>query len=133
MDLVHPDDHGRTRDAFGQLIKGEPVLSFENRYRCSNGGYRWLSWVAVPDDGKFYCTARDITGEKEQAVKLALRTVERDRLWELSADLMLRCRFDGTVVAVNPAWTEILGWAEADLIGASLFRFAHPDDLGKTT
>ncbi len=87
----------------------------------------------MPDEGKFYCTARDITGEKEQAAKLALRTVERDRLWELSADLMLRCRFDGTAVAVNPAWTEILGWAEAELIGASLFRFVHPDDLGKTT
>ena len=133
MDLVHPEDHGRTRDAFDRLGKGEPVLRFENRYRCKDGGCRWLSWVAVPDEGKFYCTARDVTEEKEQAAKLAVRTVERDRLWELSTDLMLRCRFDGTVVAVNPAWAEILGWAEADLVGASLFRFVHPDDAEKTT
>ena len=133
MELVHPEDHERTRDAFSRLGEGEPVLRFENRYRCKDGGYRWLSWVAAPEEGKFYCSARDVTKEKQQAAKLAIRTVERDRLWELSTDLMLRCRFDGTIVAVNPAWAGILDWAETDLVGASLFRFVHPDDVEKTT
>jgi len=133
MELVHPDDRERTRDAFGRLGKGEPVLRFDNRYRRRDGSYRWLSWVAVPEEGRFYCSARDVTEEKEQAAKLAIRTVERDRLWELSTDLMLRCRFDGTIAAVNPAWMEVLGWAETDLVGASLFRFVHPDDVEKTT
>jgi sigma-B regulation protein RsbU (phosphoserine phosphatase) len=27
--------------------------------------YRWLSWVAVPEGGKVYCVARDITSRKE--------------------------------------------------------------------
>ena len=133
MDLVHPDDQERTRDALNRLRAGEPVLRFENRCRRKDGSHRWLSWVAVPEKGRFYCSARDITAEKEQAAKLAIRTVERNRLWELSADLMLRCRFDGTIVAVNPAWTEILGWDETDLIGASLFRLVHSDDMEKTT
>jgi len=133
MELVHPEDHERTRDVFRRLGKGEPMLRFENRYQRKDGSYRWLSWVAVPEEDKFYCSARDVTEEKEQAAKLSLRTVERDRLWELSTDLMLRCRFDGTVAAVNPAWTKILGWAETDLVGASLFRFVHADDVERTT
>jgi signal transduction histidine kinase len=41
-------------------------MRFENRYRCKEGGYHWLSWVAVPDEGKVYCSARDITAEREQ-------------------------------------------------------------------
>ena len=35
---------------------------------------------------------------------------ERDRIWRLSTDLMLVARFDGEVLAVNPAWTNVLGW-----------------------
>ena len=48
-----------------------PALRFENRYRHRDGTWRWLSWVGVPDDGKVYCSARDITADKEQASALA--------------------------------------------------------------
>jgi PAS domain S-box-containing protein len=72
FDFVHPDDLERTRLAYARGIElGEPALSFENRYRHAEGGYRWLSWVAIPEDGKIYCSARDITAEKEAAESLA--------------------------------------------------------------
>jgi PAS domain S-box-containing protein len=73
FDFIHPDDLPKTRDAWDDAIeRGLPALRFENRYRHKNGSYRWLSWVAVPDDGKIYCSARDITDEKEQANALAV-------------------------------------------------------------
>ena len=50
------------------------MLNLETRYRHRDGSYRWLSWVAVPESGKLYCSARDITTEKQQAE--ALRTAE---------------------------------------------------------
>ena len=34
---------------------------------------------------------------------------ERDRTWQLSPDLLLMARPDAMLVAVNPAWTAILG------------------------
>ncbi|MEO7067000.1 MAG: ATP-binding protein, partial [Rhodanobacter sp.] len=72
FDFLHPDDMERNRIAFTRAIElGEPALRFENRYRHANGGYRWLSWVAIPDEGKIYCSARDITTEKEAAAVLA--------------------------------------------------------------
>lgn len=72
FDFLHPDDLGRTQLAFARAIElGEPALRFENRYRHIDGGYRWLSWVAIPEDGKIYCSARDITAEKEAAESLA--------------------------------------------------------------
>ncbi len=45
---------------------------------------------------------------------------------------MLRCTFDRKITAVNPAWTEILGWPENELVGCSLFDFVHRDDLQRT-
>ncbi|RYF11954.1 MAG: response regulator, partial [Deltaproteobacteria bacterium] len=53
------------------IERGEPALDFENRYRTKAGDWRWLSWVAVPDQGKVYCSARDITVEQERVTQLA--------------------------------------------------------------
>lgn len=64
--------------------------------------------------------------------QIAERTADRNALWQLSRDLMLRCTFEGTITAVNPAWTETLGWQEHELIGTSLFKLIHPDDLEHT-
>ncbi len=73
-DLLHPDDIGRSQTALDALSSNHPVLNLETRYRHKDGSYRWLSWVAVPESGKLYCSARDITNEKQQAE--ALRTAE---------------------------------------------------------
>ncbi|MEO7072634.1 MAG: PAS domain-containing protein [Rhodanobacter sp.] len=71
LDFLHADDLARTRLAFAHAIElGEPALHFENRYRHADGSYRWLSWVAIPEDDKIYCSARDITTEKEAAAAL---------------------------------------------------------------
>src|SRR2546423_11169915 len=66
---------GLTSSKASQLAGGGEVISFENRYRCKDGSYRWLLWNAAPDlDAKLiYATARDITERKlvdEQIQKL---------------------------------------------------------------
>jgi PAS domain S-box-containing protein len=66
------------------------------------------------------------------ALQVVERTADRNRLWQLSADIMLVAQFDGVINSVNPAWTAVLGWTETDLIGRSLFDFVHPDDLEMT-
>jgi PAS domain S-box-containing protein len=60
------------------------------------------------------------------------RTRDRNRLWELSADIMLRCGFDGRIDIVNPAWKDVLGLDEETLVGANLLDHIHPDDLERT-
>jgi PAS domain S-box-containing protein len=63
----------------------------------------------------------------------ALRTqLERDRLFNLSLDLMCVAGFDGYLKQVNPAWTQTLGWSEAELLGRVWLEFVHPDDLAVT-
>ena len=45
IDFVHPDDHAATlREVERQLVTGEKVLQFENRYRHKDGSWRVLSW-----------------------------------------------------------------------------------------
>jgi PAS domain S-box-containing protein len=130
--LVHPDDLPATRGILSAAANGRPVSRFQNRYRHRDGGYRWLAWVAVLEDGKIYCTARDITAEREQAAALATRTRERDRAWGLSQELLVIASPEGKLVAVNARWSEQLGWSEQELLGANFADYTHPEDLVAT-
>ncbi|QHI97548.1 GAF domain-containing protein [Xylophilus rhododendri] len=64
--------------------------------------------------------------------EVALRTADRNHLWQLSRDVLLVARFDGEIVAVNPAWEATLGWTERELLGRSFMDLVHPDDLAHT-
>jgi PAS domain S-box-containing protein len=39
---------------------------------------------------------------------------------------------DGTLAAVNAAWTTLLGWERHELVGSRFTKFTHPDDLDAT-
>ncbi len=71
INFVHPEDIEVTLAEFHRLQTGIPAINFENRYRCKNGSYRWLSWNAQPfEEGTVYAVARDITESKEAQQKL---------------------------------------------------------------
>jgi PAS domain S-box-containing protein len=83
IEFVHPDDRARTLDQNGKVRTGGQARSFENRYLCKDGSFRWLLWNAAPDFGQkvIYSVARDITDSK-------LAAQERERLLqELQAAL----------------------------------------------
>ncbi|SDO60055.1 PAS domain S-box-containing protein [Methylobacterium phyllostachyos] len=70
-EFVHPNDQAATLAVWLDAVeRGLPALRFQNRYRHKDGTWRWLAWVGVPDDGKVYCSAREITADKEQAAAL---------------------------------------------------------------
>lgn len=67
FDFVHPDDRERTLEQNRRVRSGEQALSFENRYLCKDGSYRWLLWNATADlDQQIICAvARDVTVQKQ--------------------------------------------------------------------
>jgi PAS domain S-box-containing protein len=67
IEFIHPDDRAATLAQAEKVAGGEPVLSFENRYLCKNGGYRWLLWQAAPSlsEQLIYAVALDITARKQ--------------------------------------------------------------------
>jgi len=70
-----------------------------------------------------------VTLNADLARQVARRTAERDRMWNASPDLMVVVAPDGRYLAVNPAWTEILGYRPEELIGIEALALVHPDDL----
>jgi PAS domain S-box-containing protein len=99
---------------------------------------RWLS------DGRVFVTAilRDITERHaaEQALRelntsleqrVEERTQERDRIWQVSRDMLGVAAADGTWISINPAWTTILGWSPDEIRGKTSEWLEHPDDRRK--
>ncbi|WP_246498198.1 PAS domain-containing protein [Microvirga soli] len=137
-DFVHPDDTGASSQAFERVREGSPVLQFENRYRTTDGDWRWLSWVAVPESGKLYSVTRDVTAERNRQARLeAAEAARRD------ADTLYRTYFENTpealfVIAVstdgsfvveelNPAHEAGIGFKLADVRGKRIEDILPPD------
>jgi len=72
LDFVHPDDRPATVAEAAKLSAGARAIAFENRYRCKDGSYKWLSWNSVPFGGQevIYAMARDVTERKRWQVEL---------------------------------------------------------------
>ena len=78
LDFVHPDDVPATLAEMGKLAQGHPTISFQNRYRCKDGSYKWLSWRAqpTPDGARQYAIARDVTDQQRLLQELHEREFE---------------------------------------------------------
>lgn len=81
MNFVLPEDHQATLQTFAQLRAGKPMIYFENRYRCKDGSYRWLSWSCQPlvEARQYFAVARDVTERKSEEITLA----RSNRAWRL--------------------------------------------------
>src|ERR1700687_4343094 len=66
------------------------------------------------------------------AQRVEEKTRERDRIWNVSQDLLLVANRNGVWRTVNPAWTRTLGWSEAELLNRTSDWLEHPDDHGLT-
>ncbi|MDV2992456.1 MAG: Sensor histidine kinase RcsC [Chroococcidiopsis sp. SAG 2025] len=66
IEFVHPEDRAMTSNEAQRLAQGIPTVGFENRYRCRDGSYRWISWSVAPfiEQKILYCVARDVTDRK---------------------------------------------------------------------
>jgi PAS domain S-box-containing protein len=83
LNFVHPEDRAATLAEAGKLATGAYTASFENRYQCKDGTYRWLLWSATPSVERklIYAVARDVTGRKriDQQLHQAKEDAERAR------------------------------------------------------
>lgn len=118
--------------------------------RPDTGEARWLTrrgefirdadWSGLRFVGVIY----DVTAAKRTEAALrtlnetletqvAMRTAERDRLWEFSEDLLVVAEHDGFMLRVNPSWHRLLGHEEAGLLRTRFIDLVHPDDRSVMT
>ncbi len=140
--LIFDEDRQAASDAITEAREGDS-FDFSFRFRRPDGETRWLTTRGrcVRDNPRRVIgicldvtEMRRLSDQLEAAnaqleSRVAERTAERDRIWKLSRELFVVIGLDAAIVAVNPAWTVLLGWTESDLVGRSLRDFIHPEDI----
>lgn len=106
LDFVHPDDREGTIAAGQQLMRGEEVVLFVNRYRCQDGSWRWIEWHCTPDTGRqqIFAVARDVT--ERQIAETNLHSVAL--FPEENPSPVLRVDRDGTLLFANRSTAPLL-------------------------
>ena len=123
LDFVHPDDVESTRTEQAKVLTGEARAAFENRWRCADGSYRWLSWEATrAPQGLIYAAARDIT-ERKEAEEVTARLAA---IVESSDDAINSTTLDGTVLSWNRGAEQIYGYQAREIMGRSVSIVAPP-------
>ncbi|MEG4106119.1 PAS domain S-box protein [Microcoleus sp. S13_C5] len=132
IDLVHPDDRESTIEQAEKVASGSEIKSYENRYRCKDGSYRWLSWKVRPvtEQQLMYAVARDVTETKQAMVQLEKTTAQlassEDQFRQQSnlLQLLINSIGDGIIAAdekgnfvlFNPAAEDMFGMGATDAI-----------------
>jgi len=120
LDFVHPDDRERTATVIeDKLAKGARVVGFENRYRCKDGSYKWLSWVSHPvvERGITYAIAYDIT-DRKLAEQAARETQERFSDFFMNAPIGFHIFGpDQVLIDINEAELAMIGYGRDEIIG----------------
>ena len=146
---VHPDERDDARAAWRTAVASGERYEVEFRLRRADGSYRWwlaralprrnahgviTLWAGVCTDIETIVAAREALARSREELEtlVAERTADRNRMWQLSTEIMLVARFDGTICAVNPAWSTLLGWTEPELLSCNFMSLVHPDDIAAT-
>jgi len=131
IDFVHPDDRQYTIDVIrNKLLRGDAVISFENRYRCRDGSYRWLDWNShpIPERGMTYAIAHDVTARK--AVEEQVRA-ERDRAQsylDIAGVIIVALDQQARIALINREGAALLGRPPQELIGRPWIEEFIPED-----
>ncbi len=119
--LIHPDDLEQTQAVIEKkLLRGTAVINFQNRYRCKDGSYRWLSWMShpKPEHGMTYAIARDITEQKHRDLALKASEEQYRSLFEGANDGIFILQ-NGRFVECNSKVLHMFGCNRGQIIGRS--------------
>jgi PAS domain S-box-containing protein len=127
-----------------EVLQGAAV-EFDCEMDFRGVGWRWLHIAYRPEldanghvDG-WIASLLDITERKRTekqlrnlsdmlSAEVERRTLERDRIWNVSEDLLGVRNFEGYFISLNPAWTRLLGWSEDEIKSMHVNELRHPDD-----
>ena len=122
----------------GESIQMDDICLMLDRHNGPEEAHFAFSYTPVRDDEGvvigLFCPCTETT-ERLLIERLQLATAverERERIFELSRDLIAVATFDGFLKSINPAWSRQLGRSEAELLSKPFSEIIHPDDLAET-
>jgi len=131
INFVHPEDRSATENELQRLANGEVTIGFENRYRCNDGSYRWLSWnaEAIPEDQLIYSCAWDVTRQKQLEQELEQERSFISTVLETVGALVIVLDLTGKIISFNKTCEQISGYSASSVKGKVIWDvFITPEE-----
>jgi PAS domain S-box-containing protein len=126
-EFILAEDLEATQKVREKIYAGEPVRGFQNRYRCKDGSYRWLSWnvYPVPGEQRVFAVARDVTRKMQIEERLA----EQAALLDIAHEAILVKGLDDRIIFWNKGAERTYGWTAAEALGQRTVELFHLEPL----
>jgi PAS domain S-box-containing protein len=135
LELIHPDDRTAAVEGARALAAGESSQRYENRLRCKDGSFKWLSWTiqsAGPSEGFVYGVARDVTEQKRAEERL--RASEEWYRLLFDANPLPMWVYDIETLgflAVNDSAVKHYGYAREEFLSMRITDIRPPEEVPK--
>ena len=121
LQLLHPEDRPIYQRVLDELMEARQDTAYENSYRLRHrdGSYRWvlsrgrLRLDAQGRPERFIGTVKDITQRRADADSLR----QAAAVFESTQEGVLVTDAQQTIVHINPAFSRITGYSEAEILG----------------
>ncbi|SHL29678.1 putative bifunctional diguanylate cyclase/phosphodiesterase [Phytopseudomonas punonensis] len=121
QELLHPDDRAPYQRALNDLLQAEEDTSSEHSFRLRHrdGSYRWvlsrgrLQLDSLGRPARFIGTVKDVTQSRADADSLR----QAAAVFESTQEGVLVTDAQQTIVHINPAFSRITGYSEAEILG----------------
>ncbi|GLU35408.1 PAS domain S-box protein [Trinickia caryophylli] len=130
VEFLHADSRATMETRMARLVHSQTATSAREAHWLRLDGSAFLGeMTAVPyeTDGVpgALVILQDVTSRKEAET-------QRDRLFDLSLDLICLADPTGNFKRVNPAFSHVLGWSDEELMSRPFIDFVHPGDRAAT-
>lgn len=156
-EFLHPEDRPRMTEALLRTMEGQAVVAMENRFRCKDATYKWLSWNAyyLPEQQCVFALSHDISLSKQASEML--RVVREDleaRLQRQATELkhaqrelsirekwfdmlehnanqyaMMMLDVEGRIVQWSAGAERMFGYSAQEILGEYFSRFYSAEDI----
>ncbi|WP_224997764.1 PAS domain S-box protein [Cesiribacter sp. SM1] len=129
--FIHPDDLDRTLLVANDVIKGQKINNFENRYIHKAGHEVYMMWSGawLKEDGVVICVGRDITEQKKARQKNELHQA----IVEHGVDMLAMLDQELNYLHSEGSIHRQMGYTNEQLIGTNALNYIHPDDISLAT
>lgn len=134
-DRAHPDDKALCFEAIDRHISGKaPFYEAEHRMRCKDGSYKWIQtrgkvmeWTPDGKPARILGTHTDITDRKNAEIALKDSNDNFMAFFEAVDDIIAAFNADGSIIYINPAASQKLGYSVDELKSMNMLYLHEPD------